>query len=149
MAWVLNQLGKIYRDTGRYREAKKLIGQSLVTYIKEYGEDHLRTGFILRDLGDLFLLTKNLKSAENYFHQALMIMRAYKPAESYIDLQKLSDVYSEKCNKALTEGDQVLEQVCKDHSIEYLENSLSIIELYLPPNSPYRLGIMNKLKKLK
>ena len=52
--WSSSYLGQIYKNTGDYAEARKLLDKTLNTYEREFGENHTKTAWVLVHLASVY-----------------------------------------------------------------------------------------------
>ena len=99
---ALVQLGKINKTLGEYKSAKESLTQSLVSFEKYYGKDHIAVGKVIMELGKIDLLQEQIESSEIFLMQALKILQDSKHPERYLCLESLADLYSKKSMQAKT-----------------------------------------------
>ena len=149
MGWGLFLLGDTHKNLGNYKKAKILLDQSLKIYKKNYGNSNVEIAKVLRSLGEVYLLERNMEMAEDFFKKALIIFRDKKHPGAYSVLEGLSDIYAKKDSLAALQANVLQSQDFKLQSIEYLKQAQEITEKHFPVNAPQVIRIQSKLKKLK
>jgi tetratricopeptide (TPR) repeat protein len=71
-AWVLVNLGNVYKDIGELDKAKDLLETCLTIYARYFGENHVQSARILSILGEVYLLKGDLDIAETLLNKALL-----------------------------------------------------------------------------
>lgn len=148
IAWVYLRLGNVYKDTKDYANARKCLEKSLISYEKNYGKDHLQVGKILRDLGEIYLLEKNLDSAEQYFHKASELYKDSQKLDKYMLLESLAKLYIAKSKDENEKLNEKKSQDFKNQAIAYLEEALKIVKAHFSSDSPHLARIQSTLDNL-
>jgi tetratricopeptide (TPR) repeat protein len=141
-------LGNIYRDLHDYEKARDLLEKGLIFREKYYGKDHFNTAKGLRDLGLLYILENDLKTAENFLKKSLTIFHKTKHVEIFTTLESLADLYLKKASLMENEGDTQQSEHFKNQAVEYLKQALEVVDTRFPADSPHRESIELKLKNL-
>lgn len=141
-------LGNSYRGLGDYEEAKKLLQKSLVGYETQYGKDHLKTAFILKDLGEVYLMEGHLEASEASLQKALEIFQQNKHPDNYTVLEILTELYLKKSKQAENKGNLQQSHTFKVQALTYLNQALKIVRTYFPSENPHIKRIQNRLKNL-
>ncbi|KAI9810451.1 MAG: hypothetical protein M1827_006227 [Pycnora praestabilis] len=79
-----DNLGNLYRDQGKLKEAEKMYQQALKGYEKALGVEHTSTLNTVNNLGNLYTAQGKLKEAEEMYQQAL------KGKEKMLDVEHTS-----------------------------------------------------------
>lgn len=145
---VFLKLGDVYKHLKDFPLAYHYFNEALAIYQKYYGENHIKTATVLRNRGQIDLEQGHFKTAENFFGKALKIFEKHKHPDGYMVLEALSDLHLKKSDEAankhaMEESYRFTTQVIKD-----LKNALEIVKINFPINSPHRIRIQGKLKKL-
>ena len=148
IAWSLSHLGNILIDLGNYQEAQKFLEESLIIYKENYGKDHIDTARVLNSLGVVHLLTNNLETAETLINQALAVFQQSEHPESFISLEKLTDLYIKKSIQEKDGGNTLQAQLFKQKATSYLNQAKAIVKIHFPANSPHINTIQDKFKNL-
>lgn len=148
IAWVYLRLGNVYKGTKDYANARKYLEKSLISYEKDHGKDHLQVGKILRDLGEIHLLEKNLDFAEQYFHKASEIYRNSQNFDKYMLLESLAKLYIAKSKDEHEKLNEKKSEDFKSQAIAYLEEALKIVKAHFSSDSPHLARIQSTLDTL-
>ena len=145
----LLSLGNALVALEMYKDGLKWLEQVLTIYKKNYGEDHTSTALVLNSLGEAYLLMSDLANAETLFNQALTIFRKNEHPNSFISLEKLSELYikrsiEEKNKGNIEEGMHNL----KKQAIGYLKQALVILRTFMPEDSPHIARIKLKIQNI-
>ena len=149
IAWVYLRLGNVYKDTNDYVNARKCLEKSLISYEKNYGKNHLQVGKILRDLGEIYLLEKNLDSAEQCFHKASELYKKSQKPDKYMLLESLAKLYIVKSKDEHKKLNEKKSQDFKNQATVYLEEALKIVKAHFSSDSPHLTRIQSTLDNLK
>lgn len=128
-------LSNLYKKLGNYEKAKIILEQILLIYQRNYSNNHIETGKILRDLGIIYFLNGDMKTSEHLTYQALAIFERNKHPEKYTCLETLANIYTEKATSAFTNGDKKKFEEYKNQSILYLNQTLETIKIYFMKDS--------------
>jgi tetratricopeptide (TPR) repeat protein len=71
IAWTSVILSSLYKDLGNYNKSIEILENSLIVYKRHYGYNHNKTARVIRDLGAIFMSSRDLKRAEALFNEAL------------------------------------------------------------------------------
>lgn len=148
MAWVLSHLGDAYKNLAQYEKAEILFEKSLKSYELHYGKNHIETARVLIGLGQFYMLKGKLEVAEDYFLKVLTICQNNRHPTYYKILENLADLYLKKTPILESEKDIYKSKHFKEQAINYLKESLKIMEAYLPNNSPRIIKIQNKINAI-
>lgn len=122
--------------------------QCLMTYEKNYDKNHPVIAATLKDLGEVYLLKNQVKTAENFILKALRTFQQRQHPESYATLEILADIYLRKFTDAIHSGNRQESENLKKQALDYLNQAQQIAETYFPMNSPHVVRIHSKLKEL-
>jgi tetratricopeptide (TPR) repeat protein/DNA-binding CsgD family transcriptional regulator len=147
VACVSLHLGNVYKNLGDYEKAKQLLQISLTGYENQYGKDHLKTGPIFGNLGQIYLLEGRLEEAENMLNRALRIFQRYNHLKCYITLESLAALYLRKSQIAEHQKDMQQAQNFKVKAREYLKQALEIVKTHFSKDSPHIIRIQSKLNE--
>jgi tetratricopeptide (TPR) repeat protein len=148
IAWTLDILGNVYRDSKNYQQAKDLFGQSLVIYERHYGRNHVETARVLKDLGLVYLEEDQLETAENLLTEALDVFQQNKHPEVYLFLETLAELFLKKLLFEKNKGNTQQSQDFKRQAIDYLKQALTAITDHFPKNSPHITRVQNKINAI-
>jgi tetratricopeptide (TPR) repeat protein len=143
-AWALFQLGKVYINLGHIEKARNILEDCLVVYKK----NNNRTGNILKSLGDLYLLEKNLEKAEDFLNKALETFRNDKSPLEYECLESFSELHLKKSQEAIKSSKLKEAERFKAQAMNDLKQALEIVKTHFPADSPHIARIQNKIKQL-
>lgn len=139
--------GNAYKGMEKYEKAKIYLEKALNYYMNDFGENHVETAQILKDLGDVYFLEGNLEAAESLFTRALTIFQEKNHPSAYKCLESFSDMAAKKYQE--TKEKNVEEaQYFKTKAVDELSKALEIVKAALPPDAPHIMRIEAKLKKL-
>jgi tetratricopeptide (TPR) repeat protein len=143
------RLANLYNNIGEYTKAKKLSEEALILYKKNYGENHINTALVLNSLGAAHLLMNDLANAESLFNQALAIFQKNKHPNSFISLEKLSELYIKRSIEEKNKGniDEGMRNL-KKQAISYLKQALVILQTFMPKDSPHIARIKLKIQNI-
>lgn len=141
-------LGKIYKDLAQYMQAKELLNKSYNTYRKHYGQEHVETARIIRDLGQVHYLEGNFSKGEEVTQKALKIFEKSEHPERYTVFENLAEIHLKKLEYAKKEQ-AAQKQNFKEQAMSYLTQALAIVKIYFPPDSSHITRIQSKIIKLK
>ncbi len=145
VAWVLAQQGQINMVNGKFLEAKKSLMESMKIYEDHFGKDHIKTAEILNKLGEVYLSERKMDLSEKVFKESFYILSQKNSPVSYLPLENLSLLYSEKY-KTLEDKKTSLSQNYKQRSNFYLKKAWENASLFLPKESCHILRLNNKLR---
>lgn len=148
IAWSLLHLGNILIELKNYEEAQKFLEEALITYIKFYGKHHLETARILNSLGAIYYQIDSTETAEIFTNRALTIFQQNKHPESFVSLQRLSDIYFKKSIQENNKGNMIQSQLFKQKASSYLKEAKAVVIVYFPANSPHISSIQDREKEL-
>lgn len=148
-AWTLHFLGNTYAALGDYQKARILLQKCLVIYTKYYGENHVKTARILRDLGNLDLLENNLENAGKLINKALNIFAMNKHPDIYTVFESLADLYLKKSIDYDKIHNNQQSVIFKEQASEYLNIAMKTLRDHFPQDSGHFKRIENKIKKLR
>ena len=147
-AFPMRSLGSLYAKLGKYEKAQILLEQALAIYEKNCGSNHLEVGRVLNALGEVYLLSSDLETAENMAMRALRIFEHYTHPERYVCLENLSDIFMKKSMLAASNNKMKESQSFKAQALSYLNQTLEIVKTDFSKASPHVLRIQEKLKSL-
>lgn len=87
-AYILNNLGTLYKERGRYDRAEPLLQQSREIGEQRFGPDHHGVAYTLTALGDLYRLQKKYPEAEELLLRALDICEHVPPEQQHPDVAR-------------------------------------------------------------
>ena len=131
-----------------YKDGLKSLEQVLTIYKKNYGEDHINTGLVLNSLGAAHLLMNNLAIVETLFNQALTILQKNEHPNSFISLEKLSELCIKRSIEENNKGNIQEMHGLKKQAIIYLEQALKVVQACLPEDSPHITRIKLKIQDI-
>ena len=104
-ATVLNLLGTIYLAQARYERAETLLTEALTIRQEALGKTHPETAMSLKSLGDLAFARNDDVQAEQFYRQALDILRASLGADSPAVVELIAR-YTEVLRRLGRDGEQ-------------------------------------------
>lgn len=142
-------LGIIHSELGEYQKARKLLKKSLADYERIYGQDHIKTSRVLNYLGRCHIIGGDLDTAENLVSRALIIFRQHSHPETYVSLELLGDIYSEKTKKVrIKDGDNITFKNYRNQATDYFKQAIKVVKLYFVNNSIHIRRIEQKMKNI-
>ena len=136
-AVTYNQVGLLFKATGRHKEAEQLFAGSLAKFEKSLGHDHPMVAMVLSNLAELNRVQSRYAEAEPRFERALLI---YKQARIY-DHPSVASMLGNFGSLYMALGRYVeAEQLYK--------RSLAIIEKLFGPNDNSVATLLNNLADL-
>jgi len=145
-ALSLLSLGNALLSLGVYKEGLKSLEQALSIYKRNYDQDNIKIALVLNNLGVAYLLMKNLATAETFFNQALNILKKNKHPNSFISLEKLSELYTKRSIEENNKGNIEEMHNLKKQAIIYLEQALEEVQACMPENSHHITRIKLKIQ---
>ncbi len=88
IAWILRSLARAHMGLRNYDKTKELLEESLSIYKRSISENHILTGEVLSELGDLYLYLKDYKRSKELLEKSLNIYKQ-NTSFSYIKLANL------------------------------------------------------------
>jgi tetratricopeptide (TPR) repeat protein len=147
VAWPLKTLANLWGKLGNYEKAKTLLEQVLLIFQRNYGDDHVETALVLKDLGVIHLLYKHLEIAEDFICKSLAVFEKNKHPEKYMCLEALSQIYIEKSAIAASKGDEQKTREYQNQAVIYLNQALDTIKMYFVAGSLHEKRVAEKLKE--
>ena len=144
IAWTSVILSSLYKDLGNYNKSIEILENSLIVYKRHYGYNHNKTARVIRDLGAIFMSSRDLKRAEALFNEALEISKKTNHPDQFKSLELLAEL-----NIIRTQESENSEQksLYKLKAFDYFTQALEIARQSLPSNSPYIEIITSKLSQ--
>ncbi len=139
-------LSRIYQCMKKYKEAKNLLERSRAIYERTYGKTHRETGHVLTNIGQTYLLDGNFEEAEKFLCKALEIFEKSSPLDAFIVFEELAQLYLQKANTEVHNGDVQQFKIFKNQGRAYLDKALDIVKTNFPKDSPHITRIQVKLK---
>lgn len=133
---ILNELGSLYRGTGRYEQSLASFQRATELAGQAFGEDCEEYATILNNMAGTYRLMKDYNRAIGLFSQAMEIYRRAGAENSYAYASVLNNL-----SLACRETRQF------DLAISYLEQALSLIEAF-PGNAQELAVTYNNLTAL-
>ncbi len=131
-----------------YQDGLKSLEQVITIYKKNYGEDHINTALVLNSLGAAHLLMNDLATAQTLLNQALTIFQKNEHPNSFISLEKLSELCIKRSIEENNKGNIQEMYNLKKQAIIYLEQALKVVQTCLPEDSPHIARIKLKIKDI-
>ncbi|MBM3633571.1 MAG: tetratricopeptide repeat protein [Alphaproteobacteria bacterium] len=147
-AWPMKYLALVYAKQGNFIKAKVILEQVLKIYLKNFGKEHITVAVVLNMLGEICFLERDEKSAESYFVESSKLFEKNNHPDYYMCLENLSDLYLYKAKIAYANGDTHAAITMKNHSIDYLKQSLTILQNYFPSTCPHIARTRRKIEFL-
>jgi DNA-binding CsgD family transcriptional regulator/tetratricopeptide (TPR) repeat protein len=148
-AWPMKFLALVYAKQKKYTKAKLMLEQILTIYLKNFGKHHITVAGVLNMLGEVYFLANDEKNAESFLLESCKIFKEKNHPDYYMCLENLSDLYSYRAKIAYANADTHAAIIMKNQSIDYLKQSLAVLQNYFPPASAHIKKIQLKLNTLK
>lgn len=146
VVWVQTHLGIAIARLKDFNTGIKLLEGCLKNYNRRYGENHVLTARILRNLGHVYQLKNQLQTAEDFFKKALEIFRQNNHLEQCLVLEDLAEVYLKKSEDEETKGHLKQSKIFKQQADNFLKQAFDVVKRDFPPNSAHASRIESKFK---
>lgn len=110
IAWVLVQLGDIYRNLGKYHEAEDLLKQGLRMYEVQFGKDHIEVAWVLAYLGKVYREVGNHEKSMSLINKGQSLQKVSQVNKLDEDIENLDISQSHNEVKSHQKAKELLEE---------------------------------------
>lgn len=148
LAWIRVIQGMTYGELGQYEKAKNLLKYGFAIWKKHYGHKHFEIARLFRDSSRIYFLEGDLTTANSLLTQSVAIFQQHKHPEIYSCFEALAELFLKQSMHAAIKKDEKKEKVFKAKAVDYLKQTLMVLNTSFPKNSPHRTRVELKLKDL-